>query len=249
MTDRVSLLSSTAREFLTKPAAPKKTGGFWSGLIFLFEDPEDRGNIYPPPMDLTKETDLISLGYEPFAKIGEVRILIKIYEKDREVAFSENGELWDIADWGVGSRFRSRFLAECYFMVTKDDFKIDEREKEVLNALFGCLNPTREEINEAKAMVYWTLVESTMEDRILTDEEQDTMDQIIAALELTEKDLKELHEKAIQERFADLTENAENDPITEEKIAKIEKMATIVGLDPTFIQKLAKKARSMVPLP
>jgi Na+-transporting NADH:ubiquinone oxidoreductase subunit NqrC len=249
MTERVCLLSEVAERFHAQPSAPAAKKGFWSGLASFLGTRKDEITVASAGSHFETGEALGVADFVPFAKIGDVFIYIKVSGNHREVALVENDKPWDLTEWQESGAFRSRFLAECYFMVTKDDYQIDEQEAKVLHALFNCLNPSSEEIAEAKAMVYWVLVAYTMEDRVLTEEEMDTMDKVIAALELTKEDLQNLHETAIREKFNELATNVETDPVTEEKIAMIERMAANVGLDPTFIQKEADVARRLIPSP
>jgi len=247
MSERVCLLSEVAEKFYAEPPGASAKKGFWSSLGGLLGTGKAKITVERADPQLLRPDDFNAAGFVPFAKIGEVFIHLKIAGNHREVAVIENDTPWDLSDWGEADTFRSRFLAECYFMVTKDDFQIDEHETKVLHALFNCLQPSSQEIIEAKGMVYWTLVASTMEDRVLTEEEMDTMDKVIAALELSKDDLRILHENAILDKFTELRDNAEQDPVTEEKIEMIERMAANVGLDPTFIQSHAEAARRLIP--
>jgi hypothetical protein len=130
-------------------------------------------------------------------------------------------------------------------MVTKDDFRIDEQEAEVLRAIFAFFQVTSEEIAAAKELVYWTLVENTMEDGVITDEEQETMARITAALELSDEDRLELHRRAIDQRFNELfSRPAGAPPPTEADIATICEMARRFGLEEEFIAFKAEGARA-----
>jgi hypothetical protein len=245
MEARVCLLSDLARSCLEKPAERQAPRGFWSSLSTLFG--KERGDVEarPCPFDNPFEKQLLDEGYIPFCKIGDIRFLVKEEGPHRYLAIMENGQTWDLSEWGSGTIFRSRLVAETYFMVTKDDFRIDEQEAEVLRAIFAFFQVTSEEIAAAKELVYWTLVENTMEDGVITDEEQETMARITAALELSDEDRLELHRRAIDQRFNELfSRPAGAPPPTEADIATICEMARRFGLEEEFIAFKAEGARA-----
>lgn len=244
MEPRVSLLSNLAREFLVKPPSRKESTGFWSGLSSFFKKQKAAFQARPSPLETVFEKSLGDEGYIPFCKIGDVRMHVKEEGQTRYLVVTEPGQSWDLSEWGTGDEFKARLVAEAYFMVTKDDFQIDEAETEVLRAIFAYFEITPEEIANAKEMVYWTLVESTMEDGVITDEEQETMARIMTALELTEADRLELHRRAIEDRFSELFDRPEGEPpATAEEIEAIAQMARRLGLEEEFITFKVEGAR------
>lgn len=237
MEARVCLLSDFARSYLEKPAQRPTNKGFWSGLASFFGGGPAGVDARPTPLENPFEKQLGDEGYEPFCKIGEVRFFVKEEGKTRLLAILEGSQAWELDDWGTGSSFKSRLVAECFFMVTKDDFRIDEQEAEVLRAIFSFFDVARDEIATAKELVYWTLVENTMEDGVITDEEQGTMAAIVSALELSEQDRTELHQRAIDSQFDELFARPEGaPPPTDADIDRIATMARRFGLDEEFVR-------------
>ena len=229
-----------------KPGSNANTGGFWSGIREFFSKKDSTILLEPAQVASIPESQLANSGFIPFCKIGDVRLYLKIEGSSRSMAIYENGKPWELEEWGGGSDLKSRTIAEFYFLVTKDDFRIDESESQVILALINCIEPTADEVAQAKTMVYWTLIESTLEDGILTDEEQDSMYKIQQALELSQKELDVLHKKAIQERFEELVDRPADLPVTLKEIDSIIELGHILGLDPEFIEKSSAKARTKV---
>jgi len=250
MEQRVCLLSDRAREFVVAPKTESEPKGFWSGLTSFFGKEKATFDVRPSPLEKIFEKVLGDEQYVPFCKIGDVKMHVKEEENSRYLVVMENGQAWDLSEWGEGSEFRARLVAETYFMVTKDDFRIDDDESTVLRAIFAFFEITPKEIANAKEYVYWSLVESTMEDGIITDEEQETMSRIMAALELTEGDRLELHRKAVDVRFSELFERPEGaSQPTSDEIDAVAQMARRLGLDEEFIRVRVEDAKSRIPIP
>jgi hypothetical protein len=245
MEERVCLTSDYARQFTTKASVRTANKGFWSNLLERFN--ESRGEITLQPTSLAAPNpgSLEGLGYQPFCKIGEVRVHIREFGNLREVAILEDGQPWDLSEWGAGPTFKSRLVAEMYFMVTRDDFQIDEQEATVLMALFNCIRPSPEQIAEAKEMVYWTLVENTMEDGVITDEEQEVMGMIRVALELTPTEVATLHCKAVEERLREIIMRPDGEPApTLTEVDQALQMADRLQVDLHLLKDLAFQARA-----
>lgn len=229
---RVQLLSDYAERYMVKSEKIYQGNGFWEGLTSLFSPGKRSYEIYGTSFLEASEKDLLDDNYAPFCEIDQRKIY---FRKDKEVcmvAIRCKEDLWDLSEWGEGEAFVTRLIAEVYFMVTRDDFKIDEDERKVLHALIGYIEPTLSEIIDARNMVYWTLVEAVMEDDLITEEEDEMMLNIREALQIKPEDACGLHRKALLERLEEAKEYCEeNVEIDLAKLDKIKKMAEKLGVD------------------
>jgi hypothetical protein len=220
---RVQLLSDYAEQYLEKGARIQKEKGLWGSLIGAFKGKPQRLEYQIPEEDYLVVENLEERGFAKFCRINKVTIYLRKNDQKVEVAIAEKGNLWDISDWGHGYSFITRFIAECYFMVTKDDMVIDQEEQKVLLALFGCLEPSHQEILEARNLVYWTLIAKVIEDDIVTDEEKETMAKIRETLSLTNKNVDSMHKEALKEHYLQVKESDDKD--TPQRLEKIKTMA------------------------
>ncbi|MEW6711957.1 MAG: hypothetical protein AB1403_19195, partial [Candidatus Riflebacteria bacterium] len=114
---------------------------------------------------------------------------------------------------------------------TRDDFQIDDEEKLVLQAVIGYIEPSVEEIEEARNLVYWTLVENVLEDEVVTDDESETMFMIRQALALNEKDVYEIHRLSLLSRYNELREaQKEEKEIDLASFERLKRMADRLGI-------------------
>jgi len=240
MENQVCLLSREAEDFLVKKSAQNAKTGFWAEIQNFFSKQEKGIIVEAAPFEGLSEEVMAPSGFFPFCRIREVKTFVKTKDNRRVIAIFENGKPWDISEWGTGSDFKIRVIAEFYFMVTKDDFKIDSNEANVLLALFNCLDPSAQEIQTAKEMVYWTLVENVMEDGIVTDEEQEIMQKIRIAFDLSEKEQKELHVKAIEKKFDELLSSGEK-PL-QKGLDDLIEMGRRLGIEDSKLKALAERA-------
>lgn len=228
---RVCLLSDYAQRYQTKAGKLKHETGFWTALFSIFKEQNRAHEVLGFNGSATDETELINQGFTPFCEIDKRRIYFKKTQAELEVAIKNGDQLWDLSDWGFGKEFVIRFIAECYFMVTRDDLKIDDEEKAVLNAIVGYIEPTAEEVEMARNMVYWTLIENVIEDDIVTEDETETMLKIRQALQLDEKYVYQLHKRALLERYNELkAENEESQELDLSKFEKLKRMAERLGI-------------------
>lgn len=231
---RVKLLSDYAERYLVNSEKIHKGEGFWGRLMALFSSNERSFALSGAQgEDLKKnETELLESGYAPFCEIDGRRIYFRKKAESCEVIIRQNDQSWDLSEWSSGRSFITRLIAECYFMVTRDDFRIDDTEQKVIHALIGYLEPSLDEIVEARNMVYWTLIENVIEDDLVTEEESDTMLKIREALQIKEEDTYALHTKALNERYEQLKyETHDDEQIDLMKLAKIRQMAEKLGVD------------------
>lgn len=226
--ERVQLLSDYAEKYKEKGLKIVGKKGFWQKLS------EDLTSKRPrlPVAGIGDELEYENLkeeGFVPFCKIDKRIIHAKKAGNECWLAITEDDEVWDLSDWGEDEFFVTQFLAECYFMITRDDFHIDDDERGVFLALVGLLEATQREISDARILVYWTLVENVIEDSVITEEEEATMALIRKALEMPGEDVKELHQKAIQEYYDIVVRYSDEEPDLE-KIASIKVMAEKLGI-------------------
>jgi hypothetical protein len=219
---RVRLLSDYAERYQTKINDLPRETGFWPALLSIFKNTERKQTILGYFGDANQESELVEAGFAPFCEIDQRRILFHKSPKEIQVAIINGEQVWNLADWGVDKEFVTRFIAECFFMVTRDDLKIDEQEHKVLNAIIGYIEPSHEEVEMARNMVYWTLVENVIEDDVVTEEESETMLKIREALAVDEKNVYHLHKQALIDRYLELKNETENE--TEIDLARFEKL-------------------------
>ncbi len=221
---RVALLSDYAEQYKQKGLKAIDGPGFWQKLTGR----SGTGGKRLPIAGLGNEIeykDLEEEGFAPFCKIDSRIIHVKKAADECWIAISEDETLWDLSDWGIDELFVTQFLAECYFMVTRDDFRIDEDERSVFLSLVGLIEATPAEIVDARVLVYWTLVENVIEDSVITDEEERTMEMIREALEMQSEDVQELHRKSLQDYYDMVVKYSEDEEIDLEKLSKIKEMA------------------------
>ncbi|MFZ5952020.1 MAG: hypothetical protein ACOYXC_15035 [Candidatus Rifleibacteriota bacterium] len=228
---RVRLLSDYAQQYQNKANLWSSTTGLWPALLSLFKEQARKFEIFGyAGGDISEET-LMSLGFAPFCEIDRRRIYFHRNSHELQVAISLDDHFWDLTDWGAGKDFVVRFVAECYFMVTRDDFQIDDEEKLVLQAVIGYIEPSMEEMVEARNLVYWTLVENVLEDEVVTDDESETMFKIRQALALNEKDVYEIHRLSLLNRYNDLRESQkEEKEIDLTSFERLKRMAERLGI-------------------
>jgi hypothetical protein len=231
---RVKLLSDYAASYSEQQKHRTDNSPFWQALVTLFTG--TRRDLYiSGPVDELPETEaeLENAGFAPFCEIDGRKIYFRKKADNIEVSIWQDREPWDLSEWGSGKEFVVRFIAECYFMVTRDDFKIDDEENQVLQALIGYIQPTQNEIIQARNTVYWSLVENVLEDDLVTDEESETLYRIREALKINETDARQIHEQSLLDKFKQAKETArENNQLDLEKLEKIKKMADRLGIDP-----------------
>lgn len=227
---RVTLLTDYAGQYMQKGRNAEK-GGLWSQMIGLFGTHKARPRIsgFMGGSDFSQEM-LLDEGFAPFCKIDKRVIHLKKNLEEIIVAISEDAEVWDLSDWGEDYIFLTRFIAECYFMITRDDYHIDEDERTVFQALVGCLEATAQEIIDARNIVYWTLVEKVIEDGVVTEEEFSAMAKIRKELELDQHDVDSLHQKALNDYYELIRQQGENDPDGLEQLEKIQEMAHLLNV-------------------
>ncbi|MBU1109784.1 MAG: hypothetical protein KKB51_24090, partial [Candidatus Riflebacteria bacterium] len=160
---RVMLLSDYAQNYVEKGRKTAEKSGFWGRMINKMSSnkPAER-KLTAGVGDELKPADLVDEDFAPFCKIDERTIHIKKTADECWVAVIEDDELWDLTEWGEDYCFVTRLLAEVYFMITRDDFHIDDDEKTVFQALTGCLEATSQEVIDARNLVYWTLLDNVV---------------------------------------------------------------------------------------
>lgn len=226
---RVRLLSDYAELYREKGLKALGAKGFWQQLIATLSAPKKRAPIAGIGDEISF-AQLETEGFAPFCKIDSRIFHVKKEGGELWLAISEDEELWDLSEWGEDIFFVTRLLAECFFMITRDDFRIDEDEQAVFLALVGLLEANSEEVKDARNLVYWTLVENVIDDCEITDEEEETMSQIREALEMDGTDVKELHSKAIQEYYNLVVKFYEGEEPDLEKLDGIKLMADKLGV-------------------
>ncbi len=239
---RVQFLSDYAESYMEKGEALQKKLGLWENIIVLFKKAEKRYRYFPPLEGETTTKDLIESNFAGFCRIGKAYIYVKKNSEDLvcQMAIVENDMIWDMSDWGEGYRFVTNFIAQCYFMVTKDDYIIDEDEKKIITALLGCLEPSYQEILDARNLVYWTLIDNVIEDDIVTAEEKEQMAKIRAALGLSTKNVNELHLKALKQYYKQVEDVSSFTHPDLTRLARIRKMAKTLGLNPDDVATAPK---------
>ncbi|MDD2998951.1 MAG: hypothetical protein EOM80_02815 [Erysipelotrichia bacterium] len=230
---RVTLLSDYAEQYVKKGRLANE-GSFWQNMTSIFSRQKPRPMIYGIDGTGASTDVLLDEGFAPFCKIDERVIHIKKNSDKCAIAISQGDEVWDLSEWGEDYLFVTRFLAECYFMITRDDFHIDEEERTVFLALVGCIDATSQEILDARNILYWTLVDQVMEDDVLTDEELSMMAKIREELELNDFDARELHQKALNDYYELVRRQSTNPETSYEKLERIGEMARILGVKLRF---------------
>ncbi len=226
---RVTLLSDYAGQYLQK-GKDAESGSLWKQMISLFAGSRTRPCISGFAGDLESSDYLIDEGFAPFCKIDDRTIHIRKNHEECQIAISEKGKVWDLSEWGEDYMFVTRFLAECYFMITRDDYHIDDDERTVFRALAGCIQASSREITDARNIVYWTLVEKVVEDGILTQEELDSMQKIRTELEIEDEDVHGLHQKALNDYYNLTVKHNEKSMQTFRELEKIQEMAKILNV-------------------
>lgn len=227
---RVQLLNDYAENYVEKGKDFLKEKGFWGNLLGLYNKSENSYDLNILSPEEISFQNLEAEGFAKFCKIGDVIVYLRTNDGVSELVITENEKIWDCSDWGTGYSLRTRFIAECYFMVTKDDFKIDESEAKVISALIGFIEPSHQEVLDSRNFVYWTLVEKVIEDDVVTNEELETMHKIRSALELSESNVDELHREALLDYYNAFKESAEENEIDLTKLTQIKTMAERLGI-------------------
>jgi len=228
------LLSDYAQKYVEKGRATSEKKGFWKRMIGPMA-----GKNAPRKLtagmgeELTLE-ELAGEAFVPFCSIDDRKIYIKKDAGECWVAIAENDSLWDLSEWGEDYCFITRFLAEIYFMITRDDFRIDEDEKTVFLALVGCLEATSKEVEDARCLVYWTLLDNVVEDEVITDEEDETLARIRQELELADTDIKELHQRIIEDYYNIARKFSEDGNLDDDQLENITAMASRLGVKIKF---------------
>jgi hypothetical protein len=223
---RVTLLSDYASAYSEKGLRLAGEKGFWQRLIDKLV-PKKRSFMVAGIGTEIEFEDLEAEGFAPFCKIEDRYFYVGKTNEACWVAISENTEIWDLSDWGDNSFFVANLLAEVYFMIVRDDYKIDEDERSVFLALVGLLEATGQEISDARNLVYLTLVEEVISDNEVTAEEEATMSVIRNALEIKTDDVNNMHRIAIQEYYNMAIEFSDGDI---EILARIKSMADRLGV-------------------
>ncbi|MDD3146289.1 MAG: hypothetical protein PHD82_03220 [Candidatus Riflebacteria bacterium] len=226
---RVALLSDYAGQYMQK-GQEIETGGFWKQMIGLFGASKVRPRVSGFQGKLDSTEFLIDEGFAPFCKIDDRYIHIKKNQEECQIAISEGGKVWDLTDWGEDYIFITRFIAECYFMITRDDFHIDDDERSVFRALVGCIEANSNEIIDARNIVYWTLVEKVVEDGVVTEEELSTMAKIRSELEIDSHDVQTLHNKALNDYYDLVRQKYEEESDGFDELEKIQEMARLLNV-------------------
>ncbi len=226
---RVALLSDYAGQYLQK-GRDSESGGLWNQMIGLFGTQKVRPGISGFKGELDNTDFLFDEGFAPFCKIDERVIYLKKNQEECQIAIAANGKVWDLSDWGEDYMFVTRFIAECYFMITRDDFHIDDDERTVFRALVGCIEATAKEIVDARNIVYWTLVEKVVEDGVVTDDELAAMKKIRDELELDSHDVDSLHQKALNDYYDLVRQQSREAEDGLEQLEKIQEMARLLNV-------------------
>ncbi|PKL50741.1 MAG: hypothetical protein CVV42_01695 [Candidatus Riflebacteria bacterium HGW-Riflebacteria-2] len=232
---RVMLLSDYAQKYVEKGRKASEKKGFWGNMIGgVGGSKASERKLTAGLGDELQPGELAAEDFAPFCRIDDRTIYIKKNASECWVAIVEDDALWDLSEWGEDYCFITRFLAEVYFMITRDDFHIDDDERTVFQALAGCIEATGEEIIDARNLVYWTLLDNVVEDEVITDEEHETLARIRKELELDEKNVKDLHQKIIEDYYSitcKFSEDGEPDP---DQIENIKEMAARLGVTVKF---------------
>jgi hypothetical protein len=236
---RVKLLSDYAERYGSKAEKMCKNKGFWCSLFELLDPKERSFSISGTDLIGVDESELLTDSFAPFCEIDGRKFYFKKDQFVCQAAILSGNKTWDLSTWGADSDFIQRLIAECYFMVTRDDYRIDEDEQKVLQALIGYLEPTSFEINAARNMVYWTLIDKVIEDNLVTEEESDAMQKIREALNIDEQDVYELHTKALKDRYEELKQESQKDSqIDLMKLEQLKNMAEKMGISRKIFAEL-----------
>jgi len=232
---RVMLLSDYAQKYVEQGRKASEKKSFWGRMI------GGMGGAKPSKRKLTaglgdelQPGELAGEDFAPFCSIDDRTIHIKKTANECWVAIVEGDTLWDLSEWGEDYCFITRFLAEVYFMITRDDFHIDEDEKTVFQALTGCIEATSDEVSDARNLVYWTLLDNVIEDEVITDEESETLAKIRKELELDDRNVKELHQKIINDYYEITRKFNEDDEPDPDQLDNIREMAARLGVTVKF---------------
>lgn len=234
----VRLLSARAEACYQESVSGKKgPKGFWAGLKTLFGKTGGSRRLSLPPVGGLKSADLEPKGFQPFCQVRDVGMWIMEEADVCHLVFSRNGEIWDISEWNETGMLGARVLAEFYFMVIKDDFQIDAEERKVLQAVTSLLQIPTDQIEAAKALVFWSLVDSVCEDDVVTDEENEQLGKIIKALEISANEQMDLSVRMVKEKFEEILQEAPPRDIVEVRVDKIRNMAKMLGVADSAFEK------------
>ena len=226
---RVTLLSDYAGQYLQK-GQESETGCLWNNMINLFGSRRSRPGISGFQGQLENADYLSDEGFAPFCKIDDRVIHVKKNQEECVIAISQNDKVWDLTTWGEDYMFVTRFIAECYFMITRDDYHIDDDERTVFRAIAGCIEATSREILDARNIVYWTLVEKVVEDGVVTEEELSIMAKIRNELEIDSQNVEDLHTKALNDYYDLVRQQHKESDYGLEELEKIQAMAALLNV-------------------
>ncbi len=232
---RVMLLSDYAQKYVEKGRKVSEKKNFWGRMIATMAGKEAVSRKLTAGLgDELRPNELTAEEFAPFCKIDDRIVYIKKNLSECWVAIVEEDALWDLSDWGENSCFITRFLAEVYFMITRDDFHIDDDEKMIFRALAGCLEATSQEVEDARSLVYWTLLDNVVEDAVITEEEEYTLAKIRMELELEDENVQDLHQKIINDYYSIACKFSEDGQPDFDQIEDIKEMATRLGVSVKF---------------
>lgn len=235
---RVGLLSDFARSFVEKGRiiTCETEKGVWSEVLKSMSCSDmSRGRFISGIATELHLEQLLSEGFIPFCKIENRKVFIQKSDHECWVAITEDDIVWDLTEWGENYCFATRFMAEIYFMITRDDFFIDEEENLAFQALAGCIEITKRELTDARCLVYWTLLDHVIKDEVITEEEEKTMEMVREALQMENKDIVELHEKIIVDYCKITLEFNEGKKLDSEQISNIKAMTSKLGISPNIV--------------
>lgn len=237
---RVCLLSDFAAGFVEK--GRKISGGnshyFWNGIIKAFSADANARDFYIS--GISTELSTAQLEEEQFIKFCKIEnryIYVQKTQKECWVAIVENGSVWDLSDWGEDYCFVTRLIAEVYFMITRDDYRIDQDEKTVFEAIVGCIDASAAEIIDARCLVYYSLLENVIADRVITHEEEQEMALIRDALEMRASDVNELHRKLLKDYYSITLKFNSGQEISIQQQNEILEMADKLGVEVDFLHR------------
>jgi hypothetical protein len=246
METRAFLLSPTAETYaIRQPVASAPQAGFWAGVKEFFKPAPARHTCVGEQIH-PEEGQRRAQGYLPFCRVDDISLWIQETNTEKKLALFRAEVPLDLADWGTGSELKCRLISEFYFLVTKDDFKIDDEEARVMMALINFLQPTPDEITYSRQLVYWSLVNVVCEDNIITSEERATTQAIAAALDIPPSEYKTLHQKIILEKIEEVANTEGSASQANQDMLKVLKMAEVFEIRTPDIEQKAEQALQKV---
>lgn len=242
MTQQAQLMSDFARECAAKGDWRVSTTPFWVRLLgTTLPQRSNAVRLTHPPYPPQSLEEIAKRGFAPFISLGEIQLFERLGAGDtREIVLFNGSDFWDTEEWHEVGNFKSRLLAELYFRATRDDLHIDEQEQEVLRAVTGLIQPDRAELGLARSMLYWTLVDKVLEDDVVTDEEQTTMQLIQQELGLTAEELVDVHREGLKEKILVLRKRYAGTVVPFGPIDELHLIAGRLGLKPDEYDDLIK---------